>query len=427
MNDVLNAFGLFECIGDTSSRTDKEKFLKEGSSNEVLKRLLLETYNPFRTFNIKKDPKADPGTNYYEDESLSGRYRKFIMLLNMLHEREITGNEAINTVRSFFNTCTPIEYKWYLKVLQKDLKIGITDKTINKVFKGLVPTFSCMLAHPFKEYPTLPKRVIYDPKLDGYRCLLFVYEDGHVELRTRNGNLIEGYDNIEVDGANLLKGYVYDGEIMGRDKSFNTVQKAVFKKGKNKDGVFNIFDMVTIKEFELGTGCVKYSDRIAKLEDVCGNTIYLSENLTLVPHSDILDGTDPVTEQLLLDAHTKFKAEGFEGTMVKDADAVYQCKRTRAVLKVKDMDTLDLTVVAVEEGEPGTKYEGVLGALVVEYEGNTVNVGSGYTDAQRTDFWNRRNDLINRTIEVQFQEVTTNKENKKSLRFPVFQGFRDDK
>jgi DNA ligase-1 len=79
--------------------------------------------------------------------------------------------------------------------------------------------------------------------------------------------------------------------------------------------------------------------------------------------------------------------------------------------------------------ENGTgKYENVLGNLICEdEEGNLVKVGSGFSDNQREEYWNERNELIGNIVEIQYQEVTKNKNGTKSLRFPVFVRFRDDK
>jgi len=138
--------------------------------------------------------------------------------------------------------------------------------------------------------------------------------------------------------------------------------------------------------------------------------------------------------------------------MVKDLDATYKCKRSYDVQKIKEMYEIDLVVVDVEEGKEGTKNEGTLGALVVELsdkdikeqlpvddpkhekklryvEGCTarVNVGSGYSDELRNYFWNNKEDIINRTIQIKFQETTINEHGEHSLRFPIFVKVRDDK
>lgn len=420
MNMIQESIELFEAIGDTSSRIEKENLLRDGKENDVFKVLLHNTYNPFLVFHIKKDPTVKPKVSFTA-EFPTGNYQLFISILEKLHLRKVTGNDAIANVNDFFRGCSPREYKWYLKVLQKDLKIGITDKTINKVFPNLIPTFDCMLAHPIKEFPRL---FTIDRKLDGYRCLATHDSRGNVLLQTRNGNLIEGYDGIEADIKLLPKGYIYDGEIMaGGD--FRGVQKSAFKKSKDKQGVLHIFDCIPVDEFKRGKSSKDLLDRLEFLDNL-DSVIESANCLNRVEYMGTFNNT-PADIERVYAYHSRFKSEGYEGTMVKRLDAKYECKRTYSIQKIKDMDTLDLTIVGVEEGKAGTKYEGMLGALVVEYEGNTVNVGSGYTDAQRVSFWADKNNLINRTIEVQFQEKTTNEDGKPSLRFPVFIRVRDDK
>ena len=83
-----------------------------------------------------------------------------------------------------------------------------------------------------------------------------------------------------------------------------------------------------------------------------------------------------------------------------------------------------MEVVGVEEGSGRNK--GILGALVVKYKDNTVNVGSGYTDTERKKIWQNRENIIGRVIEVKFKETTIDKKTGlESLQFPVFCGVRE--
>lgn len=414
MNSIKSVFGLFERIGSTTSRTEKELIIKEGSTNDHFKTLLNFTYNPYDKFYIKKLPKV----KLDESEVSEEKYEEFIQVLLELITRQITGNAAIERAKSFFEKCNETEYKWYGKVLQKDLKIGITSKTINKVIPNLIPTFNCMLAHPLKN---LPDKFIIEPKLDGYRCLAFNYGHGRVELMTRNGRLIEGYGQIEKEISEKLEaGFVYDGEIMSRSGTFSDVQKSAFKKGKNKDGALFIFDCVPIEEFMLGKSSAKLLDRKDHLLSMFRGI--KTGHIAPIIGSHIMRDMDEAMAE-----HKKFVQEGYEGTMVKDIAFVYECKRSYAVQKIKDMETLDLVVVGVEEGEEGTKFEGTLGALIVDFKGNQVRVGSGYTESQRKEFWAIKEDIINRVVEVKYQEISKNKDGKESLRFPIFQRIREDK
>jgi signal peptidase I len=115
-----------------------------------------------------------------------------------------------------------------------------------------------------------------------------------------------------------------------------------------------------------------------------------------------------------------------EGVMVNISNAPYECKRTKNILKVKKMQTCDLRIVGFEKGEG--KNTGTLGRINVNYKGNIVGVGSGFTDEMRNEIWNNQDKYIGKITEVQYFEETTNsKDDKLSLRFPVFLEVRWDK
>jgi DNA ligase-1 len=117
---------------------------------------------------------------------------------------------------------------------------------------------------------------------------------------------------------------------------------------------------------------------------------------------------------------------GFEGIMIKDRDAVYQCKRSASWLKLKPVITVDLAIVAVEEGTGRNK--GRMGAIVCEGIDDDrdirVNVGSGFKDSDRDNLWDDRDNLIGRIVEIQADVVTQNRDGGYSLRFPRFERFR---
>ena len=134
------------------------------------------------------------------------------------------------------------------------------------------------------------------------------------------------------------------------------------------------------------------------------------------------EGNDDSIIMKLLDEVTE---QGEEGLMININSAPYECKRTKNLLKVKKMQTCDLRVIGFEEGEG--KLKGTLGKIIVDYKGNEVGVGSGYSIEDRDYFWRNKEKLINRVIEIQYFEETTNQKNDKlSLRFPVYKKLREE-
>ena len=98
-------------------------------------------------------------------------------------------------------------------------------------------------------------------------------------------------------------------------------------------------------------------------------------------------------------------------------------KRTSNLLKCKVMQTCDLQIIGLEEGLG--RLSRTLGRINVDYKGFVVGVGSGFSDLDRQRFWNHKDELIGRIIEVQYFEETEDKDKNKSLRFPVFKELRN--
>ena len=119
--------------------------------------------------------------------------------------------------------------------------------------------------------------------------------------------------------------------------------------------------------------------------------------------------------------YADYITEGYEGAIVKQENGLYLDSRTWDWMKLKNTETADCPVVDVFEGEG--KYIGMAGGLVVNFNGKTVRVGSGLNDSQRMYWWDDKDEIIGRTVEVAFQEVTPDG----SLRHPRLKGVRGDK
>jgi DNA ligase-1 len=149
--------------------------------------------------------------------------------------------------------------------------------------------------------------------------------------------------------------------------------------------------------------------------------------IEIVPHTEVdldtFDGTIAFQDfnKACLDA-------GKEGIMVKDVDAKYECKRSSSWLKIKPFIEVSLAVTGVEEGTG--RNVGKLGAIVCEGVDDgkkiVVNVGSGFTDEQRAEFWEAKDTLAGQVVEVRADAATRSQDSEDtwSLRFPRFLRFR---
>ena len=383
-------------------------------------------YNPFFTYNIKQVPETE-GLEFKENPWVA-----FWGLCESLRTRTITGNaakEAVELMSQKFDSD-----QWNIlarRVLIKDLRCGITSKTINKIVgnsEWKIPVFEVQLATDSKGHPKkLVGEVMIEPKLDGVRTIAILTKD-NVQLFSRNGKLFNNFPQIEQELKKLCAtatqrgGVVIDGEITG--KSFQELMRGATRKDHvAADSVFNVFDTMSLVEFKQGHSNRTQKDRLVALESLV-NRVQMT-NVVMVKGKQLnLDNEQD--HKFMAQYANDCVAEGYEGIMIKKLDAPYECKRSTFWMKWKPVITVDLEVVDIEEGTG--RNAGRLGALVCEGvdEDRTirVNVGSGLSDSDRDDFWTRKDSLVGYVVEVKADAVTQNQDGTYSLRFPRFERFR---
>ena len=442
---VSNAFEILRKISNTSSLLEKQEILLSNSGNDALKIMLKLAYDPFQQFFLKKVPVVDPSTETTSSEN----FKEFLIILSELSHRQITGNAALARISDFFRNCNAEEQLWFTRIIQKDLKCGLNIAGINKVFSNLITTYNVQLAGKLdsadlnldtkKALKILPERIVCQYKIDGFRLNIHRPDPDTVILCTRNGKVVTGYTQLESDALQLPVGYVYDGEIvapelfdwislnsgnkeLNRDL-FGSVMSHAFSKEENKKGIFNIFDIVPLDDWQIHTSLIPYSQRLELLE-LLVKSLNLS-SILVVPTSKTFFKSNPEDLEEIVKLFHEFVSVGWEGLMIKDLDSVYQWKRSKSLIKMKLMDTMDLKVESLFEGNG--KYTNNMGGVICRYKGNELRVGSGFSDSQRTEFWNNPTLIVGKTIEIRYQAISHNKLGEESVSFPVFKQIRSDK
>lgn len=314
--------------------------------------------------------------------------------------------------------------------LCKDISLGVTAKTVNKALGyEFIPEFRCMLSNKYFEHADKVegKHFYLTEKIDGIRLISKVTPD-EVKLFSRQGVPIEGLYDIEEEllvAANKLnKSFVVDGELLVFDRKdmpskeqYKRTTMIVRKEGRKNGIKYNVFDILDYDAFENRQCEMPYYQRRQRLETYFPN----GEYVYVKPLPILYHGND--TSEILHHLNVQ-RALDHEGVMINLADEPYRFTRTNALLKVKVMQDCDLEIIGVEEGNG--KFAGTLGALVVDYKGNPVGVGSGITDDVRRMIWNDPSKYIGRVATIQYFEETNDKDGKESLRFPVFKELREE-
>ena len=386
--------------------------------------------NAMVTFGLKQIKEKD-------DEDGTGlSWNVFELVLHRLVNRELTGNLARTTVDELMATATKEQWNnWYRRILIKDLRCGVSEKTINKAVSKhtnfTIPVFSCQLAHDSANHEgKVSGKKLIEVKLDGVRVLTVVYPNGIVNQFSRNGKELLNFEHVKqqfsIVATTLDQPYVFDGEIMSN--SFQDLMKQIHRKDsvEASDAVLYLFDMIPLKEFETGKYNLSQLQRSEKLSTWFEDKLFLQLTNVRVVEQELVDLDTDQGQIRFKEINQLAIAGGYEGIMIKDTSAPYECKRSVAWLKLKPFIEVSLSIIAVEEGTG--RNEGKLGAFVCEGidDGKTitVNVGSGFSDTQREEYYSSKELLISQIVEVRADAITQNQDGSYSLRFPRFKGFR---
>jgi hypothetical protein len=239
MNEEKSVFNILDELESTAGSNAKKEILFKNRHNELLKKVFIAACDPYTVYYVNKF-KMPVSKDEQSDDNILDYFCDVV--LPPLSSRTMTGNDAKQWVTDAFERMNENQQKWCLRILLKNLRVGVQESTLNKVWPGLVKSFAVALATTVKsefvkgegirildnvEYP-----VRCEPKLDGLRCIA-VKQDGVVTLFTRNGTVLESsalqsiketleklpYDNI-----------VLDGELLDDDLTWNSTISAAMKK-----------------------------------------------------------------------------------------------------------------------------------------------------------------------------------------------------
>jgi DNA ligase-1 len=398
---------IFDKIKNTSSINEKIKILQDNDS-ELLRKILWYAYDKRTVFDITSSQAKQKTSGIDEDFPLLA----FQTILNT------SGRiEKQNVIKEAIGNKHPNIQKYFLNVLDKDLGIGLNIKTINKAFPELIKEFKLMLAQKqtkelYHRQFSDTKTVFVNIKIDGIRCVTIVKDENDISFYSRDGAplsdfLTENFRSEIVKNIGYYKGKTIDGEIYC--SNFQQLMTIVMRKDVTSEAIrvrntarYAVFDVLTEDTLD---------ERIKVLQDL-PSEMYIKPVKYVTVNNDY---------QLLFDMSRHYIDKGAEGIIVKHPKSLYEYKRSNNWLKFKNKESLDLTIIGVEQGEG--KCENALGAFILDYNGKELRCGSGFTDEERIKFWNDKEKYIGKTAQISFMEKTKTD----SLRHPVFEVIRFDK
>lgn len=414
---------LIEELNESNSVLEKKRVLE---THPECKEILTYVYSPFTQFNITSK-NLEKRSDLIEDT-----YIEIIPLLDKLNNLEITGHKAISIVNGFVQR--NIEYKDTIyRIIDKNLKTRTDAKIINQVWPGLVPEFKVALANKFEDQAHKinfnKETFLASRKMDGIRCLARC-ENGKINFYSRKGKEFDTLKKVENDIlSNLPMGFdfVLDGELCIVDQEGNEDFTSIVKEIRRKDHTvenpkYKIFDILTLEEFDAGESKEIVSNRINRLDfDAC-------------EYCEMIDQIKIESAVQLQEMTDDAVSAGWEGLIIRK-DVGYKGKRSNDLLKVKKMHDAEYTIKDVVFGpiryikDGKDTSEEMLSSIIIEHKGNQVNVGSGFSIADRQYYYLHPEEVIGKEATIKYFEESTDKDGNYSLRFPIvkhiFNGRRD--
>ena len=402
-------------------------FIKSHDEDTYFKRFLYFALNPLITYNISKKSldKLMSGNNADGQKLIF--FNDIFECCEYLSRLRSMDDATLRQIKTLLDMKYPDqeEKELYMQLLSKTVRLGITGKTINKIIPNLIPEWEVQQAYPVDKYPLKVGTEFWlTQKLNGARATLY---EG--QLLARSGMPYKGLEHI-TDALSWLRvaGFVADGELTLKDKgslsdneAFRVATGVLNSDSVNKTVIcYTIFDMIPVKDFDALKPQVTYRYRRDILNQFAERVADTDGAVNVLPV--LYHGTDQSKIEELLEQMVR---EDKEGLMI-NTDVPYRRTRHKGILKVKRFYTMDLPIIRCEEGTG--RLSGTLGAFVLKYKENEVKVGSGFTDEQREQFWNNRDDMEGLLCEVKYKEISQDKvTGLESLQFPVFVGIRTDK
>jgi ATP-dependent DNA ligase len=433
--NATEALSLIREIANSPGRLDKQAGLEKLLADDLGKFILKWTYDPFITYGVtvKKVPELQEARILFTDAMVEN-------VLIDLSTRTLSGRAAKDAIEILFEELEDAGREILFLILNKDLKAGISNTTIESVLPGFLPSFGVMRAHPYEEKRVTQFPVPIEPKLDGMR-VTFIAKEGkgafftrsgkaipalqdlaaplleaakHIRQQARDGDVDDHYRDLALvlfDGNNVDPTFVLDTEAI--NGLFETSGAMRRKSQKAYDAQLESFDLLPLSGFLGNTPYkVPYEKRrellstfVSEVREVTQAPVFMTPIYEANNHEEIAEIYERLISQtianyiargdaeveaellkVLVDKQTG-KPKGLEGAMVKTYDGAYEKKKSHLWQKIKPEETIDLFINGFFNGEENAENENRLGGAIVWHKGVNVRVGGGWSSDDRDQLW----------------------------------------
>lgn len=436
---------IFDEIAAESGTNEKMNILKKYKDNELLVKVLYLANSKRVKFFLKQIPEYKMNANYMTNWLT----HKVLEELKALSNRTVTGHAAIAHLKSVLENLCPEDAYIIERIIEKDCKIGMGTRNINKVIPDLIEKTGYMGCKPYSRKAIdklLAGGACYSQeKMDG-RFVNIVVQGGEVLNESRQGeptlldnpafiSELEQLDDCVLNAELTMDGverYQSNGIIaslisiatkMGDGKDVTKeMKKFEAKHMPYRDALDAVrvtaWDILTLDEYYTRTCTRPYDERLVELKlAIQGfNMLSVVETRTVRTVAEVM-------------AHfVEVVGRNGEGTVVKSTDGVWADKKPNYQIKVKKELNLDLRITGFNYGTKGTKNEHLISSVNVEsQDGKLTTSPTGLSEEEMEFVTENQATLLDKILEVKCSGVSQDSEGNYSALHPVYKHIRDDK
>lgn len=420
----MSILNILNEIAKDPSKLAKEAIVRREINNETLKRVFVAAYDPRVTYGIKKIPTVKPGVRLYTLGQALG-------MLSDFSSRTLTGNAAAEHLEHILSSLDVDDATVIERIISRDLRMGCSDSTINKVHKNLISEYPYMRYSLFSKVKSSDYSwedgVFVQTKMDGMYASINHYENATVDGLTRAGTILpeSPFADIFAHFKTFTRpGYQYhgevlviqDGKILPREIG-NGITNSISKGGELPSDMklkYVIWDMVKLSVINGDEGCSSnYKSRFAELQ--------------MIKQNDVVSLVESTIVNSLADAfkvYAKALASGQEGVMLKSSTLMWKDHTTKLGAKLKLEVDVDLVIKGFTAGKG--KFVDLFGAVRCESSDGLLKVDvSGFSEEMRNYIDKNRANLLDTIMTVKGNEVM--KGSPASIFLPRFAELRSDK
>lgn len=410
-NTGKSVFASIEAIAATASKLEKDALMKAaGSSSTLFLKAVSYCYDPFKNYGIAHAPDKTPGiapsSNTLEEPATW-------KVLDDLVSRALSGNAARTKVQNMVDLLDDASSEVFRRIINKDMRAGFSEGTINRAFKGTIPEFPYMRC-------SLPAKsnmakwdwsvgIIVQEKADGMFANVNIDVKGYLWVTSRAGSLFPvNCLGIEGDMVKVLEhGYqthgeftVYQDDVLLDRANGNGVMNSLLSGGlleANQRVVFDAWDQIPLSAVvPKGKWALSYRKRLAMLagQGIAAKRAGIT-SVRLIPTKVVKSKAEATA------LYREYLLKGKEGVVCKHPDATWADNTSKDQVKLKLEAVVDLKIKAVVPGKKGGKNDGKAGSLTCETADGLLQVDvTVKNDAMRARVDANPTDWIDRIIAV---------------------------